>query len=155
MTRKLCRNCKQDKPVEEFHKSKINSDGLKNECKPCRKIEAQVYRKKYPEKIAANTKKWYALNPEKRKAVYRNKGWRDAGIDMDYPRYLILLEKQEHRCKICKKHESEFDKALAVDHNHTTGVVRGLLCHDCNMVIGKMNDYPILLREAVRYLERE
>ena len=153
MTRKLCQSCKLDKPTEEFHKSKRNSDGLKPNCKACRKIEAVVYRTKYPEKVAANTKKWYANNPEKRKAVYRNKGWRDAGVNMTYPRYLLMLEERGHRCDICKRLDSDLNKALAVDHEHKTGLIRGLLCHDCNMVVGKMNDDPDMLRRAAEYLK--
>jgi hypothetical protein len=150
-----CQTCKLDKPATEFHKSKRNAGGFKPDCKACRKIEAVVYRKKYPEKVTANSKKWYANNPEKRKAVYRNKGWRDAGIDMDYDRYLLMLEERGHRCDICKKHDSEFEQALAVDHDHKTGLVRGLLCNECNTVLGKMNDDPDLLRKAAGYLEKQ
>lgn len=43
-----------------------------------------------------------------------------------------LSDAQEQRCAICKKHESSFQKRLAVDHNHKTGRVRGLLCYRCN-----------------------
>lgn len=43
-----------------------------------------------------------------------------------------ISDKQEGRCAICKKLESHFAKRLAVDHNHKTGLVRGLLCYRCN-----------------------
>lgn len=43
-----------------------------------------------------------------------------------------MSDSQEQRCAICKKHESMFKKRLAVDHNHKTGKVRGLLCYRCN-----------------------
>ncbi len=46
--------------------------------------------------------------------------------------YNIMLFSQNLSCAICKKHKSEFKKNLAVDHNHKTGRVRGLLCYYCN-----------------------
>jgi hypothetical protein len=43
-----------------------------------------------------------------------------------------LSDAQDQSCAICRKHESHFAKRLAVDHNHATGKVRGLLCYRCN-----------------------
>lgn len=43
-----------------------------------------------------------------------------------------MSDAQQQECAICKKHESNFQKRLAVDHNHKTGKVRGLLCYRCN-----------------------
>ena len=43
-----------------------------------------------------------------------------------------LSDAQGARCAICTKHESQFINRLAVDHNHATGKVRGLLCYRCN-----------------------
>lgn len=43
-----------------------------------------------------------------------------------------LSDAQEQRCAICGRHESEFKNRLAVDHNHRTSKVRGLLCFFCN-----------------------
>jgi hypothetical protein len=43
-----------------------------------------------------------------------------------------MSDAQQQSCAICKKHESNFMKRLAVDHNHKTGKVRGLLCYRCN-----------------------
>jgi hypothetical protein len=43
--------------------------------------------------------------------------------------------------------------SLAVDHNHKTGKVRGLLCSNCNTSLGSFKDNPALLRKAISYLE--
>jgi hypothetical protein len=43
---------------------------------------------------------------------------------------------------------------LSVDHNHTTGAVRGLLCANCNLAIGYANDDPVVLRKAIAYLDK-
>jgi hypothetical protein len=45
-------------------------------------------------------------------------------------------------------------KALAVDHNHETGALRGLLCCDCNQALGKFQDSRDILLKAIRYLDK-
>ncbi len=62
-------------------------------------------------------------------------------------RYDELYAQQEGRCAICG-----VGGALSVDHNHETGVVRGLLCHACNTGLGGLKDSPELLLRAVEYL---
>ncbi|WPJ53570.1 hypothetical protein RCIP0083_00040 [Klebsiella phage RCIP0083] len=54
--------------------------------------------------------------------------------------------------KICGKHESEQRRALAVDHCHTTGSVRGLLCDNCNRGIWYFRDNHEVLKAAIKYL---
>lgn len=65
-----------------------------------------------------------------------------------------LAAAQGHRCLICLEHESNLDKRLAVDHDHKSGRIRGLLCQNCNFGIGHFGDNPSLLRAAVWYVER-
>lgn len=72
--------------------------------------------------------------------------------------YNTILEAQNGVCAICKQPETAKDmrrgkvKSLAVDHNHKTGKIRGLLCDRCNTSIGKFNDDPNLIEKAVEYL---
>jgi hypothetical protein len=63
-----------------------------------------------------------------------------------------LLKSQEGCCAICKKLESQFKSRLAIDHCHTTGRIRGLLCVRCNTGIGNLNS-PELLTAATKYLQ--
>jgi Recombination endonuclease VII len=63
-----------------------------------------------------------------------------------------LFERQNGTCAICGREEWEKVKVLGVDHDHKTGRVRGLLCTDCNMGLGKFKDDPALLRKAIKYL---
>lgn len=72
------------------------------------------------------------------------------GIDPDEFRRLYRL--QGGRCAICKKQPGV--KGLSVDHCHTTGAIRGLLCGRCNTAIGLMHDDPDILRAAIEYLGR-
>jgi len=74
--------------------------------------------------------------------------------------YRTLFEAQGGRCAICgvgEGHRSRYGKAcrLAIDHNHRTGQVRGLLCNNCNRGLGRFKDSIEFLEAAVRYLKRE
>jgi len=72
--------------------------------------------------------------------------------------YSQLLLSQNGKCAICEGtdggHRNGEPKALAVDHNHKTGKVRGLLCESCNQGIGKLKDSPETCRKAADYLEK-
>lgn len=68
--------------------------------------------------------------------------------------YNLMFVNQNGCCAICKKHQSEFKRTLAVDHNHETGKVRGLLCHACNNTLGLMKENIELLNYAIDYIER-
>lgn len=72
------------------------------------------------------------------------------GIDADF--YDQLLASQGHVCAICLNPETVSGRALAVDHDHTSGLVRGLLCGACNRALGLMRDDPAALARAAQYL---
>jgi hypothetical protein len=57
---------------------------------------------------------------------------------------------QKGRCWICSRKM----KPAVVDHDHQSGIVRGLLCRSCNQGIGLLNDSALVLRKAIKYLER-
>jgi hypothetical protein len=101
-------------------------------------------RKQCPEYVAAN-----------KIATRRNFLRRRYGLTLDERD--ALLEAQGGKCKICGL-PIEFGGRSAtvgahVDHDHITGVVRGILCATHNTSLGKFNDDPVLLRRAADYLE--
>lgn len=69
-----------------------------------------------------------------------------------------MLAEQDARCAVCREYPTErntrahWDGKLCVDHDHDTGRVRGLLCNDCNLVVG-YGKSPTVLRAAAEYLE--
>jgi hypothetical protein len=74
--------------------------------------------------------------------------------------YQKLLEQQDGKCAICgavEGHRSRDGRAcrLSVDHDHQTGIVRGLLCNRCNRGLGRFKDSVRILEAALRYLKRE
>lgn len=84
--------------------------------------------------------------------------WSKFGLTEE--RYAKLLAEQDGKCSICLKLEARLNwrsqkpTLLSVDHNHTTGDVRGLLCTSCNRALGLFGDSLETLRSAVTYLER-
>jgi len=76
------------------------------------------------------------------------------GITTDH--YRSLLSQQDHRCAICKIHVDDVEHStftrLVIDHNHTTGEVRGLLCATCNSGLGHFHDNVTKLQSAINYL---
>lgn len=68
-------------------------------------------------------------------------------------RYVELLKRQPNVCAICGGKPKEL-MGLHVDHCHTLGHDRGLLCMNCNVGLGFFGDNPARLREAAQYLER-
>ena len=65
--------------------------------------------------------------------------------------YELMLAEQGGVCAICQQPPKK--QALSVDHDHTTGRIRGLLCQSCNTGIGLLQDDPSILRVAITYLE--
>jgi hypothetical protein len=74
------------------------------------------------------------------------------GINAD--QYEAMLKEQNEVCAICQQKEP-CNRVLAVDHCHSTNRVRGLLCTNCNMALGKFQDNIDYLKRAIEYMERE
>lgn len=67
--------------------------------------------------------------------------------------YLLMLEAQDNSCAICNTIETDRHGVFHVDHNHTTGEVRALLCSSCNQAIGLLKEDIIAIRKAADYIE--
>lgn len=68
--------------------------------------------------------------------------------------YEDLLAAQEYRCAVCRRPARDDQRRMAVDHNHRTGQIRGLLCYRCNYGIGWFRDNATNLVAAGEYLKR-
>lgn len=149
---KICKKCNKLKTLEYFHKNKKLSDGRTNACKECINSRIRAWNKANPEKYAANKKKSAQKHPRPSKnSVLKFK----FGITAD--QFNSLLKTQGGVCAICKKFEviktkEGRAKSLAVDHCHSTGKVRGLLCQFCNQGLGFFKDNIFLLEDAINYL---
>ncbi len=81
---------------------------------------------------------------------------RKYGIDGEV--YREMSKAQANACAICGNQETAVSRhgtpmRLAVDHDHSTGQVRGLLCRDCNTILGKVSDDSNRLRRMADYLD--
>jgi hypothetical protein len=116
------------------------------------------------ERILGYKKKYASENPEKVKESKRLSRQRkkDYGYlkkyNIDKETYEALLLQQNQVCAICLQPETLMQRnktiLLSVDHCHTTGKVRGLLCAACNVSIGRMNDDISRLQRAIDYLRK-
>lgn len=103
-------------------------------------------RRKHPEKHAERQKKWYQENRRKvRNSV------RDRRYGLAPGQFEKMLEAQQNQCASCRE---DFLDEPNVDHDHTTGAVRGLLCGSCNRAAGQVGDDPVKLRALANYLDR-
>jgi hypothetical protein len=104
----------------------------------------QRYTQETPQKplvVQSSTSKYYAEKLRKSK-------W---GLTPE--QYETLLAKQHNSCAICGCDLMQINpKYRHIDHNHTTGEIRGILCHSCNMGIGCLKDSQELLTAALHYL---
>lgn len=98
----------------------------------------------------------------KKCVAYRSHNWTgldrwDAMIRRTYgitlEEYHTILKEQDYGCKLCGKSEEEEGRRLAIDHCHSSGKVRGILCSDCNIGLGKFKDNLEVLQKAIDYLE--
>lgn len=150
---KVCSKCKRRKHRSKFPKRANATDGLLGRCFVCYNKEKAAWRERHPDTYKRITKKYRDADPDRiRDNNLRNK----YGIGLDD--YNILLAKQNGVCAICRRPErmkngkSGKVSPLAVDHCHTTGTVRGLLCFSCNVALGKFNDDHTLVKQALNYL---
>ena len=96
-------------------------------------------------------KAYRQANPEKEK----QRSLRE-NFNISLRQYQEMHDNQNGKCAICNEPETQMRsgkvRALAVDHDHKTGAIRGLLCSDCNTGIGKLKDNPKILQSAIQYL---
>ena len=131
--------------MTSFHKRGGNEKGYRSACKECLRTRNENYRKANLPKRAAAARKWRRENRE---------GWRDASLRDRYnigiAEWDLMFKEQKGCCLIC---EMEFEKTPHVDHDHETGVVRGLLCGPCNRMLGQARDSSFILKKGAEYLE--
>lgn len=135
---KRCYACGVEKPASAFQRNRTKSDWLRDDCRECANERRKRYVRDNPHRIKEQDLR------------------RKFGISLS--KYQEMLDRQGGVCAICGKAETHANQyrvlALAVDHSHITGDVRGLLCHACNTAIGLLGENPVLFAAAVVYLSQ-
>lgn len=153
---KTCTKCGATKPAQAFYLHRGTRDGRSTHCIDCQTARTRDWN-------AANRAKIAAQNAAARDA--RGENWRRDQRHLWLRRYGLtpetydqMLMDQSDACAICLQPERSIDartgepRRLAVDHCHTTGRVRGLLCGHCNRAIGQFADDHERLSRAAAYL---
>jgi hypothetical protein len=112
----------------------------------CR-LKAQRERELHPERIRERQRRYNARNREKVR-IAQHRRYLKRNYDMTPEDYAARLAFQDGRCAICR----EPMVSPCVDHDHETGLVRGILCADCNGALGLLKDDPARLTAALSYL---
>ena len=132
---KTCLKCSAEKPLEDFYKffdKWSNKQYVSARCKLCH----QEYRRESP------------TTPRNRKAEKLQLRY-----GLTYEQWEKMRVNEGHSCMICGITEAETNRKLDVDHCHSSGKVRGILCNPCNNMIGNAKDNVAALRAAADYLE--
>jgi hypothetical protein len=140
-TEKRCPRCDTVKPVDDFYRNRSASDGRQGYCKPCwtEKAKTSNFRA---------TGRYYHRGHHLRKMY---------GITV--AEYDAMLAESGGKCWVCGEAETATHPktgtlfSLAVDHDHDTGEVRGLLCFVCNKTIRSTGDDRGRLMALIQYLD--
>lgn len=128
--RKTCLGCGEEQPVTNFHKQ---GKYLRARCKMCVKGE--------------NVGSYAKLTPEQKGRYKATQNLKRYGLT--YEQNIDMMLEQDFCCGICTKPMAKVN----IDHDHSSGKVRGLLCTPCNTGLGKLGDTVDGLKRAIKYLE--
>lgn len=106
----------------------------------------KAYRATHKDQKTRTNRAWLAANPHKALEYYRRNKYGITNEQFD-----AMLAAQGHQCAICGKTQQ---RGWHIDHCHSTGRVRGILCHGCNIGLGAFRDRTTSLLKAIQYLER-
>ena len=141
---KICKKCNREKPLSDYSFRDKKAGKLRAKCRDCEAESYQAYKSNNGERLKNSWSKSSKSRYEKdRKKIL---AWR-YGLTLE--EYDQILSDQDGKCKICK---TEPVTVLSVDHCHSTGKVRGLLCSHCNTGLGMFKDDVQLLERAIAYL---
>jgi hypothetical protein len=155
METRQCKMCGGHKPADEFY------DSNKSSCKKCLSDKRRTWATNNRKKAAEYSRNWRARNPDKARAVgranyhrhrdtQRNYMMKRRGIDATVDDVQRMIAEQGNNCAICG---DTLHASPHTDHDHATGMLRGILCHFCNHGLGNFRDNIDSLRAAIAYLE--
>jgi len=145
---KQCTKCKEFKSLDLFAKDKYKQDGHRSACKECNKVD---HFRRYHSDVEGQKQRvqeYRENNVEKVKASNRNTKLKRAyGITQE--QFLEMSSKQDNKCACCGK-----DRKLVVDHCHTSGNIRELLCNPCNTALGLLNEDTTIIQNLSNYIRK-
>lgn len=145
-----CNKCGEIKHISNFRIHTGNNKPRK-QCKRCyQDVQNKSPYQQDKEKKAKRHKIWREERGGKLKKKDKDLQYKFGITLEDYNR---MKSEQNDRCYLCDKHQSQVKLQFAVDHCHETGVVRKLLCSNCNTGLGQFKDNIEVLTKAIEYLK--
>ena len=128
--------CTRGHDMSTFRKQHPNGDTY---CSRCKNDRSNKARKNDPKKTAvyarrSNLRRYYGLEESE---------------------YNVLFDSQDGKCSICQKQLERISRSTHIDHCHSSGKIRGILCHHCNTAIGLFGDDVEKIKAAIEYLEKK
>lgn len=165
MQTKACTKCGVEKEISPENFARAGKY-FRPECKPCQYAKQAEWREKNRATINSKAAEYREANRtllaekargyhwDNRETVLRRMRAADLArtYGLSQQQYDEMLESQGGGCAICGRRPGK--RQLPVDHDHETGVVRGILCTGCNTALGTLGDTAESLRRAVAYLDR-
>lgn len=149
----LCRRCySQERCIRKWWDEQAKKEKAKPE--PVLEYRDKLYAEKIDKDREARQARWHAKNKEREQTQART-SYLKRTHGLTITEYDEILEAQSNGCWICGKAPEEIGKRLSVDHDHSTGKIRGLLCVNCNIGLGNFRDDPRLLTRAIEYLTQD
>ena len=161
--KKICKKCGVEKPLNEFDsflrkpRNPNSTKNVQNKIPPEGRI---YYNKKCKECKNEHKRNWARekgiKNPEWRKERIDRIKWTKIKTQFGLTKedYYNLLKEQNNCCAICGTTDTGRYGYFSVDHCHDTNRVRGLLCSECNLGLGKFKDNPTFFYRAASYLNK-
>jgi len=147
MDKKVCTKCKVEKTISEFGKQTLAKDGIRSECKKCHNLRSHENYLKTKDRHRQKSREWAQNNKETVRFYYVKRTY---GISKDD--WHVILAKQNNKCAICDTYSD--DKGFFhTDHCHISKKIRGLLCINCNTILGHSKDNIKILENAINYLK--
>ena len=152
--------CGEEKSKKDFYVRKETRDGLRSECKNCHNKKSYIRGKQWRIDHKEEYREYRRMNNQRPEVKLKNSASKFKqrmkkiyGINiLEYNR---MLEEQFNGWKTCGRPVHTINKRLSVDHNHKTGNVRGLLCGQCNSILGLCNDNIAILYSLIDYLKED
>ena len=144
---KVCTVCRESKPFSKFYNRAASQDGKAYRCKDCDNKAVRKFRTERPERYSYNQRKANLL----------------AKYGMDLESFEVMWSGQNGKCALCDVELTTMlygagakntSTTACVDHCHSSGKVRGLLCALCNKALGMFHDVPERLDRAAAYLRK-
>ena len=136
---KICRYCEVEKDLDSFSRHPNTKDKRNPRCKACKNEQQRQFYQENREQLLPRFK------------AYRRLNWRRSQYGISNDEFAAMVAAQNGECLF--GHAVPETEKLVVDHSHSTGKVRGILCSSCNLAIGHFREDISRLEAAIAYLK--